>query len=295
MIKTVSYSLFAHPDGGAWKSDGTPGRLDGYIRYLPSVIRAHHVWWGNPGGWGLVLHHDGAVTNHPYFGALVRMQQEGLIELVDCIHAYQVGYGPMWRFMPAFRGDDRIVLCHDLDSFPMPMLRRIGEEFFSYPPLNTAAAVVHGCESHNTAMAGLFLLKSWLFRAWTGVTNFVDFMSLDGGNSMFGAYGTDELYLRDVVWPKLEHRSTLYRVGNRNPSLINSADVRYDIQFPIPAGMKEFMYHMGNGFAPYPGAAGFDLHRALGVFTELEDDYEVLRKITACEQGHRTAREVSFP
>jgi hypothetical protein len=277
--RCVSYSLFSHPDGGSWKSDGTPGKIDGYIRYLPAIIRAHHALWP---GWDLVLHHDDAVRRHKYFGVLERMQTSGLIELVDCKHCFEVGYGPMWRFMPAFRGDDRIVLCHDIDSFPMVLTRLIAEEFALECEEDRphAAAVIHGCESHNTAMAGLFLLRSSLFRFHTGASTFVDFMNL-GARSSFGTYGTDELYLRDVVWPKVLDRSVLYRTGTDRPSLINSHDVR---KGPTRTWSNDAdTERLGNSFCPYPGAAGFDVKLVIDMLDRRGT--EASRAIRACEDG----------
>lgn len=283
MNKVVSYALFAHASGGSWKTDGTPGKLDGYIRYLPIVLRAHHALWPN---WRMVLHHDRAVANHRYFPALQRMQDHGLIRLVDCGTSKHVGWGPMWRFMPAFETTADVVLCHDIDSFPSLTLRRCADEFVASPH---TAAVVHGCESHTAAMAGLFFLRSARFRELVGVDDFDVFMRQRAYT--WDWYGADEHYLRDIVWPKLEAESMLFRLGANQPSVINSPNVRRELTIGMPTDVDSSVLAVGNSFAPYPGAAGMDRERAMDFFEAL--DLPALVLIRRAENGVATGREIS--
>lgn len=289
MIQVVSYALFVHTDGGSWKNDGTPGRLDGYIRYLPSVIRAHHVLWP---GWQLHLHHDQAVYQHRYYGALLRMADRGLLHLHHCGDARHLGRAALWRFRAAFTDDDRIVLSHDIDSFPSSTTRWCAEEFVRS---SRTAAVIHGCESHNTAMAGLFLLRSARFRELVGATSFEHFLALRP--QAFDSYGTDEEYLRFAIWPSLEAESMLLRIGTHKPSLINAPDVRHDLITPLPRDTHAAVVLAGNGFSPYPGAAGFDTRGTMDWFDELRHTmpaaYPQLAEIDDCEQGVATGREIS--
>lgn len=293
MIKIVSYALFVHEAGGSWKTDGTPGRLDGYIRYLPSIIRAHHVLWP---GWTMVLHHDRAVAAHRYYPALLRMRDLGLLILRHCGMAGigDVGYAPMWRFRPAFESGNRltVVLSHDIDSFPSWTMRRCAEEFAQS---DAAAGVVHGCESHNTAMAGLFMMRTPRFRELVGVDTFEWFMSLRAQS--FNWYGADEHYLRDVIWPKVEREAMLIRFTSQ-PSLINAPDVRHQLTLPEPNDIPSQL-HTGSmlSFGLYPGAAGFDIQAAMDWFDSLADVMPALipalKHIDACEQGVATGREIS--
>lgn len=284
MIKVVSYALFEHPSGGSWKSDGTPGKLDGYIRYLPAIIRAHHVLWP---GWSMFLHHDRAVAAHRYYPALERMQEQRLITLRPCGDAIDVGSASLWRFKPAMFKGDWIVLSHDIDSFPTWTMRRCAEEFVAS---KASACVVHGCESHNTAMAGLFMLRSDRFRELVA-DNFPSLMQLGVGRS-FDWYGADEHYLRDTIWPRLEREAMLIRLGGDTPSLIKAPDVRtmllaWPDDVPTKVATHSYM------FAPYPGAAGFDTQRAMDWFDTLADEYPALQAIDDCEQTIATGREIS--
>lgn len=286
MVKIVSYALFAHEDGGRWKSDGTPGRIDGYIRYLPAIIRAHHVLWPD---WELRLHHDRAVVLHRYYPALDLMKQHGLLTLRHVGEAGDVGYAPMWRFRPAFElARAAIVLCHDIDSFPSWTMRRCAEEFVAS---ERAVCVVHGCESHNTAMAGLFLLRNQRFRELVGADTFDVFMGQRAGR--WDWYGADEHYLRDVIWPRLIDEAMLIRFSSE-PSLINAHDVRRALTVNVPTKLPQ--PEMANAFAPYPGAAGFDIERAMDWFDGLRDAdpslFPALGVIDRCEQGVATGREI---
>lgn len=279
MRSVVSYTLFSHRQGASWKGEGTPARTDGYIHYLPAIVRVHHALWP---GWELWLHHDQVTESHPYFPALQRMQQRGLIKLVPCGIARDIGVASMWRFKPVF-AIDGIVFCHDIDSLPLLKVRRCAEEFAQS---TRTAMVIHGCESHNTAMAGLFGVRTERFRDLTRCGSFDKFMNINIGPHTWDWYGADESYLRDAVWPKVADEGLIFRFrSDDSPAFIRAPDVRTEVSFPAPLDINLPTRAIGDSFAPYPGAAGFDVAAVIKAYDAL--GLPTLAAIAECEGGRR--------
>ncbi len=108
---------------------------------MPTLVRAHQALWPD---WEMRIHHDQAFEHHPYFQALVPMHGRGLLRLMYCGSPQALCDAMLWRLLPAFEGDDKVVLTADVDSLPMLKLRLCVDEWRAS---GKSFMVVHDCES----------------------------------------------------------------------------------------------------------------------------------------------------
>lgn len=269
-MKITSYSLFRAPQPTYWRSDATEDRLSAYARFLPVLVRAHWALWP---GFELRLHHDDHARQHPYFPALERMHHAGLLRLVACGEARALTLAMLWRMRPLFEEHDALVLTCDLDALPVLRLRRCVDEFDAS---GKAVLCVHGCESHNGVMGGVFAARGGAFRRLVGARDFASFVAL--GRAGWDAYAADEEFLRTVVWPRVEEGSLLF---SGNKPLMRCPDQRQAPSVPPPPDLHPEAVARGDDFAPYIGSAGYDLGAAFAHYDALPLPAQAL--IRSCE------------
>lgn len=270
-MRILSYALFRAPEPVYWRSDRTEDRLSAYARFLPVLVRAHHVLWP---GYELRIHHDDAARGHPYFEALERLAARGLVRLVACGPVPALTLAMLWRMRPLFDEADAFVLTCDLDSLPILRLRRTAEAFLDS---GKAAMIVHGCESHNGVLGGGLGARSDAFRRLTGCATFEAFIARGSGG--WAAYAADEEFLRTVIWPQLEGEAVIFRNGG--PLNLRCADVRPFPDTPPPGDLLPEAQAQGDHFAPYIGSAGYEVLRAFEFYAHLP--LPILQEIRQCE------------
>lgn len=272
MRRIVSYSIFGHPSSGYWRSDTTPDKFSTYVRFLPTLVRAHHAIWP---GWELRLHHDDGVTAHPYWKAMRRMHDAGIVVLKSCGPAHRLTEAMLWRFLPAFEEGDACVTCYDVDAIPLLKMRRAVEEFIES---GKTVHVVHDAESHDGVMGGTTSVRSKRFRGLLGVTSLAGLMSF--ARADWNTYAADEHYMRVTIWPKVASEGLIHRL-NRKPTVLTCSDIRHVISYPIPADVLPQVGQLGDAFAPYVGSAGYEVDRAMAFYGSLP--LPVMAQIAACE------------
>lgn len=267
----LSYSLFRAPHPIYWRTDATEDRVSAYARYLPVLVRAHQAIWP---GYELRIHHDEAVQSHPYFEALVRLQERGLLRLVPCGQATALTLAMLWRMKPIFEEGADLVLTCDLDALPILRLRRVVESFAAS---GRSAMIVHGCESHNGVMGGGFGVRAGRFRDLTGCGSFAGFV---GRGGPWDAYAADEEFLRCTIWPMVEREGVIFRQGGA-PLNLRCGDVRPHPN-PVPVeGLLPEVEERGDWYAPYIGSAGYEIGRAFEFYQGLP--LPVMQEIRQCE------------
>ncbi len=267
----LSYALFASPSPVYWRSDRTEDRVSAYARFLPALVRAHHAIW--PGD-ELRIYHDDAVRAHPYFAALTRMHDRGLLRLISCGTATALTLAMLWRMRPLFDEDDHLVVTCDIDSLPLLRLRRAVEDFAWS---DKSVMLVHGCESHNGVLGGGIGAKGFAFRGLVGASTWEQFVGL--GSNQWAAYAADEEFLRTVVWPRVVHQSIVFSRTERLN--IDAPDRRLEPSSRTPFGLLPEVLAHGDDFAPYIGSAGYVLASAFLFYQGLP--LPVMASIRQCE------------
>lgn len=271
-MRILSYAFFQAPGEVYWRSDKTVDRFSAYGKFLPALVRAHRALWP---GYEMRIYHDNAVRAHAYFPALERLHGRDLLRLMPCGDATALTLAMLWRMKPLFDENEHFVLTCDLDALPLLRLRQMVEDFAGSP---RAAMVVHGCESHNGVLGGGIAAKAAPLRSAIDRSTWEGFVALGDGN--WHAYAADEMFLRNVIWPKVADNAVVFRQG-REGLIIRAAEVR-----PLPTEMNFSDIHplalaRGNDFAPYTGSAGYDLDAAFAHYDSLPSAIE----IRACEEG----------
>lgn len=272
MKRILSYSIFKSPKPVYWRSDTKDG-MAAYARFLPVLVRIHQAIWP---GYEMRIHHDPALEAFPYFPALVKMQERGIVRLIPCGPAKTLNTSTLWRFCPMFEADADVVVTCDADSLPILRLRRMVEEFAAS---GKAAMVAHGCETHNGVMAGLMAVRAPRFRELLGVGAWEHF--IDMGRYGWHAYGDDEDFLRKVVWPRLADEGLLYHNPAWPAPIIPAAEMRCAPEVPPPADLLPEVVAHGDDFAPYIGSAGYDISGAFHFYQGLP--LPVMDEIRQCE------------
>ncbi len=270
-MRILAYSLFCAPNPIYWRSDATADRISAYARFLPAMIRAHHAIWP---GYELRIYHDDIARLHPYFAALTRMHDRGLLRLVPCGGAPALTLAMLWRMRPIFDGDDIVMTC-DLDSLPLLRLRRFVEEFAAS---GKAVMLVHGCESHNIVGGGMLGIRPARFRELVGASTWEEFIALAGDHGWSG-YAADEEFLRHTIWERVTDEAIVF--SNNEERIIRCVDQRRAPAQEAPSDLLPEVRERGDHFAPYIGSAGYDLDAALDFYDALP--LPAIQDISACE------------
>ncbi len=272
-MRVLSYSLFRSPRPVYWRTDGTEDRLSAYARYLPTIIRAHHALWPD---YEMRVHHDDAARAHPYFVALQRLHDRGLLRLIDCGPAQALTLSMIWRMRPLFDEDPHLTVTCDLDALPLLSLRYAVEDFADS---GRAVMVARGCETHNSVLGGSFGAEAVAFRRLIDASSFDAFIAKAGAHG-WEDYGADESFLRRNVWPRVWRDAIVF--GGAAQSVIQIADHRIPAARPLPDVLPVVVDH-GNHFAPYIGSAGFDVEAAFAFYDALP--LGAMRSVRECEAG----------
>lgn len=150
MKRVVSYSLFQNPHGTGPGSDMPTWRDSNwyFTRYAPALVRAHHACFE---GWELRIHHDESIWHCYYGDVLLRLHDQGLVNLVARPAPRTLCEGMLWRMLPAWDGSVDRFITRDVDSLPTPRDRQMVEEWIA---AGHDAHVIHDSTSHTGLMGG---------------------------------------------------------------------------------------------------------------------------------------------
>lgn len=214
MKRVVSYSYFLDDASVYNKPERGAKRYLQFVQFLPLIVRAHHVIWP---GWTLRIHHDDRVTKLPYFPALEKLAESGIIELqsVGVCDAICGSRGMLARLRPVFDSDVEYVACRDIDSVPMPKDRRCVEEFIK---TQKALHGINDHEQHSGIMGGLSAFHASKFRSISRTDSVENVMGLYGKDIDYKRHGADQDLLNRLACHVFPHHEILlhelhHRVG----------------------------------------------------------------------------------
>ncbi len=192
MKKVISYALFGDPRACSETNPRVP-----YHKFLPAVVRAHHMLFPKEQGWVLRIHHDGKIFDGEYGTALRALAGCGLIETVYIGTDVQLTKAMLWRMDPLFDDTTDAVFCRDIDALPTPRDRACCDEFLASSAL---AHVIYDSDVHIGLMGGMCGFKTQAFRERTGLKSLGELYAL-APNAKWEKHGTDQDVLNYHITP----------------------------------------------------------------------------------------------
>jgi hypothetical protein len=246
----ASYALF-----GNHVSHGT---RQFYWDHLPSLVRAHHHFFG---GWELRIHVD-STWKEDRSRLLQAYNDGGLLNMVYCEENKACCRSMLWRMRPAWDLDVSYVICRDIDSMPCP------KDALAVKQWIQSGATIHTINDNPqhtaTMMGGMVGFKVDQFQQkcpWPSWEAMVE--SYEGLERPSGGY--DQMLMSDRIWhlyypdicshrfaglpadPKLRACCTIaepYTVPENSPGLCRQADAMMRhlgaSSYDIPAACKLF-------------------------------------------------------
>jgi len=217
-LKIVSYAYFRSPTSQYEKLKGDASLQ--FEQFIKMLVRAHHVIWR---GWEMRLHVDDHVKTLPSWPMIERYSRvqieswpdrphfiPNLLSVVHCGPAEELCKSMLWRMIPAFQGQNKIVACRDVDSVPMPRDRAAVEEW-----LRTDKTVhcIHDASAHSGVMGGTTTVRSHRFQQLVEAATMERFLR-HGRDLDWTKQGADQhllnrllpLYAQETLVHELHHR-----------------------------------------------------------------------------------------
>lgn len=235
-LKVVSYAYFRSPTSVYEKEKGDSAlQFEQFIRML---VRAHHVIWR---GWEMRLYVDDHVKTLPSWPMIERYSRteasyrlEGrhnflntLLTVVNCGPAEDLCKSMLWRMIPAFQGQDKIVACRDVDSVPMPRDREAVEEWLS---TDKTVHVIHDAAPHSGVMGGTTTVRSHRFQDLVGSRTMEQFLA-HGHDLDWKKQGADQHLLNRLL--KYYASETLVHELHHRVNDMGPVEVREKVSTPI--------------------------------------------------------------
>lgn len=268
----VSYAYFRHSASVYEQPNRAERKGRQFVQFLPLLVRGHHSIWPE---WDLIIHHDEAVTQLPYWACLVQMEQAGLLEL----RPYQgsatptlCGLGGMLeRLRPAFEVKYDYVICRDVDSIPTPRDKAAVQDFIKS---GAAFHVIHDNPSHGGLMGGTLGIHCYSFESlFEEETTLEELLALDKSDRDWNKHGADQDFLNQVIYPLTHHQVLVHELA-RDRQEMKECNIRQEIE-SFWGWNADHPKHPGIGVCDEPGPwlRYFD---DPGVFPDVE-------KIRECE------------
>lgn len=263
-MNIVSYSFFRHDASGYESANAGVARGIFFLNFIRCLVRAHHAVWD---GWELRIHHDDRVREFPCFRDLQRMQEAGLLRLVDCGKAETLCGSMLWRMKPLFDEQADYVVCRDVDSLPMPRDKAMVIDWINS---GADAHAILDSESHSGPfMGGMSAFDADTFVPNSECGDFSMLMKLAVVHGIdMNRHGADQLLLNRGIWPRLKG-STLIHQKRQDIGYPEAFDTR-----PVAPKIHPLdrLVHIG---------AAFDVEKALEILNGM--DYPNRKAIEACE------------
>lgn len=240
MSRIVSYAFFRN-DQSAYESERcgvARGRF--FVTYLPAIIRTHRSVYPE---FRLMVHHDDRAREFPYFKALERFHERGMLKLVYCGEAKRLCEAMLWRMRPIWdEPDSEVVVCRDIDSLSTPRERGAVLRW-----IDTSSPIhgIHDSASHNgaTLMGGLCAFKAGYVRkkysreTWLSLVERFD-LSAHGSDQHFlnAVFASDDILLDNTktIGPNVDPRDSCAGHARHCGGAYHAEPVRqfYDIHYP---------------------------------------------------------------
>jgi hypothetical protein len=257
-MKVFSLSFF-RSDHSTYETPGHSSRGTFFVNQLPLAIRAFHACYP---GWEMWIHHDERVRELPYFKALERMRDAGILKLIPMGESKSLCSSMLWRMAPLWNEEVDIVACRDIDSVPM---HRDFKMLDAFENSSGTIHAIHDSESHSgPLMGGMIAVKGKPFRALPDSAKNFEMFPL-------GRQGDDQRALNAMLYPAM---ASGLIVHTRRPSLGYACMRAYPVA-PQETELDKVVRHIGA--PPDSGPKTMELLNRM--------DYPNAGKILQCEEA----------
>jgi len=195
-MNVYSLAFFRH-EASAYESPRC-GASQGcfFVNYIRAITRMHPAVYPD---WEMRIYHDDRVTQYPYWKAMERMQEAGLLKLIYVGKAETLCGSMLWRLIPAWDPEVQYVLCRDVDSLQTPRERKAIERWIAS---GKPVSALHDSQSHSSSalMGGMVGFRTnWLNFNFPSFESFVAKASARGID--LNKHGADQTLLNAEVYP----------------------------------------------------------------------------------------------
>lgn len=251
MSRAIAFSLFGYDRTES--KDTFPFEV--YLRGLQYNIRIARVLYPN---WDIVVNMDHATYASKYQKYFDWLQNHGFIKIVLHQDNQPLTLAMLWRLHTVFTYTHpewvyTHVICRDIDSVPTFREAQAVQQWIQE---GKACHGITDSVSHNIAMmGGMIGFAPGAFSSIMGVNSYEDLMRLGSGYN-FKAKGTDQTFIRDVIYPKVCRDITEHFVLGMVHNLPEANGRHYSIpDIDIDNVSREFQ-ECTNAMAGHCGAAG---------------------------------------
>lgn len=186
---------------------------------------------------------------------LMKLQEEGLVEVRDGGPVESLCRSMLWRMLPIWEFPDSIVLTRDIDSISTTRERACVEEWID------SGLAVHGINdevAHGIPlMGGMAGYRSQKFIELTGYKTWYALVDAQPERTLsyWNTKGADQDLLNNYVWPRVSGSTMVHQL--KKSYSCSAASVKNEVPNMTPTGAD-----VSNTIEPYIGYAGFSLDRA---------------------------------
>ena len=258
-MNVYSLAFFRH-EASAYESPKC-GASQGcfFVNYIRAITRMHPAVYPD---WEMWIYHDDRVTQYPYWKAMERMQEAGLLKLIYAGKAETLCGSMLWRLKPAWaEGVDRFV-CRDVDSLQTPRERKAVDRWVAS---GKPVSALHDSQSHSSAslMGGMTGFRAGWFKAmWPSYDVVLQLATMRGID--LNRHGADQTWLNSEVYPATRGGE---EVSNEDRSTLGGRDHILD----------QLCAHIGGAYHVEPVVKFFDENP--GMCSKLD----IIRR---CENGN---------
>lgn len=157
-MKIYSVSFFRDAASAYESERAGAGRGVFFINYVRALVRGFWIVYG-PDGYNLEIRHDDRVMQFPYFKAMERMQEAGLLKLIYKGPSISLCGSMANRLDPLWDPATRYLLCRDLDALPTFREKRAVDKWIESGKAIHAMhdSISHGC---TLLMGGMVSFKA---------------------------------------------------------------------------------------------------------------------------------------
>lgn len=275
MRPIISYSIFESETSVYRKEKGQS--ILQFSQFLPLLIRGHYCVWR---GYEMRLHYDTMAPQLPYWPAMRRMHEEGLVTLVACGQADPLCKSMLWRMLPVFTEEDAVVVCRDIDSVPMPRDRACVEEWLSS---GKTVHCIHDNAAHSGIMGGTTSVHSKRFRELIGCQKWKEFVD-KGADLDWSKHGVDQ-HLLNRLLPTFAADTLIHELHHKHDDM-GPVEIREQIELAGAPTLGKWFPSLGPNQAANTNALCFiggctDPQQPIDHFNAI--DFPELKQIRWCE------------
>ena len=223
--------------------------FESYLRYFALILKMKELIFPE---WDIFLNIDSETYNSRFKKYFDYHADNGKID-IDVHEKELLCMAMLHRLSPIFSGKYERIICRDLDALITYRERQAVEQWIKD---DTIFHTITDSISHNIPiMGGMCGAKSDEFKETMGVNSF-DEMVKSSNNINYSIKGGDQLFLNQIVLPKIEYSITEhYILGMVKSDKPYSYNYIQDIKLSIPDALKEsnnLTSHIGGAYGIDP-------------------------------------------